>query len=255
MRRASKSKKQAWPFHSENSPITLALIHVDAILERIRLRKLKTFDASLVSELCKLQPAEIKELNHQYDRTFEDFKAALAGDSFCIEAYSNYDKGQMKLALALLKAVRALKHDKKANGKLRIRNHGPRKHKQKPPEQIVKKVLFMERDPETGVSSLKPTELVGASEMWIFNTKTRKLGCYYASNGIGLSAKGTTVLQYDETKSTTKTIRKPKEQVHEFISKSPSEMHKYWDSIRAVPQPISPRLSRDTLILRAIQTA
>jgi hypothetical protein len=154
--------------------------------------------------------------------------------------------------MAMFRELRSLKHDDAATGKLRIGNHNPRKKKQKPPEEIVKKVLFLEKDKETGISSLNRVELVGAKELWVYNTKTRKLGCYYAKSESGLSAKGTTILSYNEKRSTTKTIRKPKQQIHDFISKSPSEMHRYWDAIRAVPQAITPRTSRDTLILRAL---
>jgi len=253
MKRQPKAAKQEWPFRAENSPLTLALMHVDALIERIRNRKLKAFDPSLLEQLRKLSKSELKDLKAQYSRSYEDIKAALGGDEFFIEAYSNYDKPTMKVAMTLFKELRALKHDDAAQGKMRLGNHNPRKKKQKPPEEIVKKVLFLEKDNETGISSLKPAELVGAKELWVYNTKTRKLGCYYAKSEAGLSAKGTTVLNFDDKRSTTKTIRKPKQQIHDFIAKSPSDMHKYWDAIRAVPQAISPRLSRDTLILRAIE--
>lgn len=252
MKRQTKDAKQEWPFRAENSPLTLALMHVDALIERIRNRKLKVFDPSLLLQLRKLSKSELKDLKAQYNRSYEDIKAALSGDEFFIEAYSNYDKPMMKVTLALFKELRALKHDDAAQGKMRLRTI--RKKKQKPPEDIVKKVLFLVKDNETGISSLNPVELVGAKELWVYNTKTRKLGCYYAKIEAGLSAKGTTVLYFDDKQSTTKTIRKPKTQIHDFISKSPSDMHKYWDAIRAVPQAISPRLSRDTLILRAIES-
>lgn len=227
-------------------------MHVDTLLERIRSRKLKAFEPSLIEQLRKLSKQELKILNGQYNRTYEDLKSALGGDAFFIEAYSNYDKAQLKIAFALFKSIRALKHDDAAKGRF---SNGTRKRKEKPPEQIVKKVLFLEKDNEIGISSLKPTELVGAAKLWVYNTKTRKLGCYRAKNDAGLSAKGTTILNYDEKQSTTKTIRKPKAQVNAFIAKSPIEMQKFWDAIRAVPQEISPRLNRETLILRAINSA
>ena len=241
------------PPPDENGIFNLALIHVDALLERIQTRKLKSFEPSLIKQLAKLSKEDLKRLNHYYHTSYEDMKGALAGDDYLIEAYSNYDRDQMKVALAMYKAIKAVKHDDSAKG--RFGNHGPRKHKQKPPEQIVKKLLFMEKDPETGISSLKPEQLVGAAELWIYNVKTRKLGCYYAKSGAGLSAKGTKILNYDEKRSTTKTIRKPKLQITEFIGKSPTEMHRYWDAIRAVPQEIAPRTSRETIILRAIDTS
>jgi hypothetical protein len=242
--------KQERPFHADNSPLTLALLHVDTLLERIRTRKLKAFDASLIEQLRKLSKEEIKTLNHQYSRTLEDLKAAVAGDKFFIEAYSNYGIAQMKVALTLFKGLRSLKHDDSATGK--IRAAGKRKTRKKSPEQIVKKVFLLEKDKESGISTLPAIGLVGAATLWIYNAKNRKLGCFYAKSSDGLSVKGITVLNYDEKRSMTKTIRKPKAQLQEFISKSPTEMQRSWDAIRAVPQDIGPRLNRDTMILRAL---
>jgi hypothetical protein len=242
--------KQERLFHADNSPLTLALMHVDTLLERIRTRKLKAFDVSLTEQLRKLSKEEIKALNNQYSRSLEDLKEALAGDKFFIEAYSNYDKGQMKLAVSLFKNLKTLKHDDSAKGK--IRAAGKRKVRKKAPEQIVKKVILLERDDESGISTLKATELVGAKVLWVYNAKNRKLGCYYAKSDDGLSVKGISVLNYDEKRSMMKTIRKPKQQLHDFMSKTPSEMQKFWDAIRAVPQEIGPRLNRDTMILRAL---
>lgn len=254
MRRPTKAKPQEIQAPQAEGLLILALTHVDALLERIRFRKIKTFEQSLLDPIRKLSQKEIKVLNHQYARSYEDIKAALSGDEFFIEAYSNFDKAQMKLVITLYKALKTLKHDDAAIGR-RFGNHAPRKKKQRPPEQVVKKVLFLEKDKETGVSSLNPTQLVGAKEMWVYNVKTRKLGCYYAKGDDGLSAKGTTILNYNEKLSTTKTIRKPKAQIHDFISKSPTEMHRYWDAIRAVPQEITPRMSRDTVILRTLDSS
>lgn len=247
MKRKQKQEELVLLSHIENSPLSLALAHVDSLFERLRTNKLKAYDPSFISQLRKLSPAEIKELNHQYKKTLEDIKAACAGDSYFLEAYSCYDKSQLKIALTLLKALKTLKHDDSANGK--IRAVIKRKTKTKSPEQIVQKVLFLERDKETGISSLRPEVLVGASELWIYNTKTRKLGCYYAASDKGLSAKGTTILNYDLKKSATKTLRKPKFQLQEFLSRG---LQKYWNAIRAVPQAISPRLHRETLILKAV---
>jgi hypothetical protein len=228
----------------------LAIIHVEALLERIHNHKLKTFESSLINQLSKLTPKELKVLNHYYQHSYDDMKLALGGDEFVLEAYSNYDKNQMKVALAMYKALRSLKHDDAVKG--RFGNHGPRKHKVKPPELVVKKLLYLVKDHETGFSSIDPKDLVGAAEMWVYNTKTRKLGCYYAKNKNGLTVKGTTILNYDEKTSTTKTLRKPKLQLTEFFSK---DMNKYWNAIRAVPQEISPRLIRETLILRVLDTS
>lgn len=239
----------------ELNPISIALMYVDSLLERIRDRKLKTFESTLFTQLNKLTPPEIKKLNIQYKRTAEDIKDAISGDESCLEAYSYYDKIQLKLAAEIFKNLKKLKHDVNSVGKIRKFRTIIQKTKLIKNEDnttLVKKVLFLEKDKETKISSLiKPEEIIGCSQLWIYNTKTRKLGCYYSINSKGLSVKGTTVLNYDQTKSTTKTIRKPKVQLKEFMGKLQLfNSEKYWENIKATAQKISPRLNRETLLLK-----
>ena len=51
----------------------------------------------------------------------------------------------------------------------------------------------------------------------MYNSKTRKLGCYQAQDIGGLSIKGSTVLNYIESKSVQKKLRKPEQIVPEVI--------------------------------------
>jgi hypothetical protein len=240
---SSRSKQTPWPFISEDGPVSVAISYVDAILDKIRLNKIKEFDAASITQLKSLTTVEIKSLNRQYESTFAAMKEAIGGDAFCLEAYNHFTKPQLKIAVEHLKQIKSLKHDDSSS---KLRKATVRKKKEKAPTLVVKKVLYMEKDPETGVQGIKPEALVGAQQMWVYNTKTRKLGCYYAKNDAGLTAKGTTILNYHPDKSTVKTLRKPKEQLWKFISGG----LKFWDSIKAVPQEISPRLNRETLILK-----
>lgn len=237
---------------SFDSSLSLAICHVDSVIDRIKHNRLKSFDESCLVQLRKLSPKDLKGLVKSYTQTLLDLKTALAGDDYYIEAYCVFTKPQMKLIVEYLRALKTLKHDDSAkSSRIRLGNHGPRKKKEKPPEQIVAKTLYLQKDPETGIVGVSPIDILGASEVWVYNVKLRKLGCYYAASENGLSIKGTTVLNYDEDKSTTKMLRRPKQQLKEFLAGQIVAMRKYWNAIRAVPQKISPRLSRDTLILRA----
>jgi hypothetical protein len=227
-----------------NSPVAIALDHVDLLFDRIRLAKLKKYEETNLNPLRNLNAPQLTELNNHLKLTTENIKAAVAKDEFFQECYSFFDTAKLKIASEYLKAIRTLKPSANATGKMRV---AKTKRKQTP-DAIVKKVLFLQADKETEQTSLNPRELVGARELWVYNAKTRKLGCYYAKKATGLSAKGTTILEYDETISTTKTLRKPKEQVRKFMMAGKS----FWDTINAVPQVIGSRMNRDTLILRVV---
>lgn len=245
-RKAAKTKEPRSATNtvqSPDSPLSLALFHVDSILDRIRHNKIKTFDEANIVSLRSLAQAEIKKLNAQYETTKIDLTAALAGDAFFLEAYNHFTKQQLKLANEYLKNLKTLKHDD-AQGKLRQRSE--RKKKVKDPALVVRKLLYLPKDKETGVESTDPITLVGAQQMWVYNIKTRRLGCYYAKHESGLTIKGTTVIDYDEERSTFKTLRKPKEQLWKFISSGV----KFWDSIKSVPQKMGKQTTRDTLIVK-----
>lgn len=239
----SRSKPSAGPLHSDDGPVSLAISHIDSLLEKIRHNKIKEFDVSNISQVTSLSTADLKSLNHQFHTTMLTMKDAVGGDAYCLESYQHFTKPQLKLTVEYLKQLGKLKHNESSS---KLRKTTVRQKKVKAPALIVKKVLYLLKDPESGVEGITPEALVGAQQMWVYNTKTRKLGCYWAKNESGLTAKGTTILNFNEEKSTTKTLRKPKEQLWKFMSGG----LKFWDSIKAVPQVISPRLNRETVILK-----
>jgi hypothetical protein len=57
-----------------------------------------------------------------------------------------------------------------------------RKPRARSKESIIKKLKFQINDSELGIASIHPTEIVHANELWVYNTKTRKLGVYHAKN-------------------------------------------------------------------------
>jgi hypothetical protein len=240
-------KKPAAPsLKPMDSPVAIALDFVYALMERIQKGRTKAFDDEQLKALQNLDAAQLKELNTRLRTSSETMKSAASGDAFCVECYSNFTKPQLKLCVEYYKAIGKLKPDAKATGEMKVRK--TRKKKEIPPAVLVKKVLYLPSDTKTGVTSIEPAEMVGAAQLWVYDVKRRKLGCYTATNGGGLSVKGTSVQNYNEKTSNVKNIRNPEKQVREFVKGGA----KYWDQINAVPQPISPRLNRETLILLAI---
>lgn len=247
----SSTQKIAWPFRAESGPLTLAIIHIDTLIERIYSNTLKVFDDGQLKPLTKLTDNDLKLVVAHFKTNLDNIRAVFDGDPFFVEAYQNFSTSQLRITFEYLRQLNDLKYDAAASvGKTMRFGRAPRKMKKKTPQAIVKKVLFLATDKESGTNSLHPEVLVGAKGLWVYNSKTRKLGCYYARNKDGLTAKGTTILNYDEETSTTKTLRNPKEQVTKFMTIGA----KFWDSIRSVPQAIPPRMSRETLILRVIAT-
>jgi hypothetical protein len=141
-------------------------------------------------------------------------------------------------------------------------NRKPRKKKAVDPEKMVSKLQFKKEDQTLQLQSVDPKEIVYAEALWVYNTKTRKLGKYVASSldprgmnrpGTGLTIKGTSIKGFDEENSTQKTLRKPEEQLKEFISAGPKKVLELYDAIKTMGIKLNGRINSEVILLRAVR--
>ena len=77
------------------------------------------------------------------------------------------------------------------------------------PQKLVSKIKYMREFAELKLKSCNPVDIIGSSELWVYNTKYRKLQVYKAESS--LTVKGTTILGFDIKQSKSLTLRKPEE--------------------------------------------
>lgn len=141
----------------------------------------------------------------------------------------------------------------RAENKLgKIRN--PRKKKLKPAQMQVKDLQFKESDAALKLVSIPPTSIISAPTLVTFNTETRKVAIYYAKNTDGLSVKGTTIQNFDSSKSKSKTLRKPEDVIEHLIGTSVNRFEKVFAGIKAKENTPNGRLNEDTLLLKVFKT-
>jgi len=135
----------------------------------------------------------------------------------------------------------------------------PRKAKPKSATKLVEKLKFCKTDEKYKLASIAPDQIIGASELWVFNIKTRKLGKYIAKNidpkgmgraGSGLGVKGTTIIDYDEALSVQKTLRKPDEQLKDFKAAGKVKLRKFLEDIKTTDTKLNGRCNPDTVLLK-----
>ena len=141
-------------------------------------------------------------------------------------------------------------------------NRKPRKKKAVDPEKMVSKLQFKKEDQTLQLQSVDPKEIVYAEALWVYNTKTRKLGKYVASSldprgmnrpGTGLTIKGTSIKGFDEENSTQKTLRNPKQQLKEFISAGPKKVLELYDAIKTMGIKLNVLINSEVILLRAVR--
>ena len=103
------------------------------------------------------------------------------------------------------------------------------------------------------IVSVPPLDIVGANEVWVFNTKTRMLGHYFANDMQTLAIKGTTIQNYNEGKSVEKKLRKPEEQLKAFKESGKVALRTFMEKIRAKEGKLRGRLNKDIVIMKVIK--
>ena len=135
--------------------------------------------------------------------------------------------------------------------RVKVAQRKPRMRKPQSPEKLARKMKFQKDAPDVGVTSVQPKEIVNATVVWVYNTKTRKLGRYVASEqDKSMTVKGSTILGWDPKLSVAKTLRKPKEQLQEFMGSGKVQLRTFLDKIKATEVKLNGRTNDQTIILR-----
>jgi hypothetical protein len=210
-----------------------------------------TFKPYELMKALDIKGAHTRFIIPVYTNKLTEIEEALKGkDKDLIDGYSYLKKSELKDYANLLKTIiddcAKIAHTSKVT-------RAPRKKKAKPVDKIIEKLQFKKEDNEFKIASINPVDLVGCTQLWVFNTKTRKLGCYNATDRGGLGIKGTTLTNFDEATSVQKTVRKPEVVLPATLKAGKIALRKTLTDINAVEQALTGRINSDTILLRAIK--
>lgn len=187
-------------------------------------------------------------IEHFQKQAAEVYIAATGKDKQLVEAYAHYGKKGITNLLQcyahIVKDAERLSHNASKQRK-------PRKRKPPSFEKMVSKVNYKERDDSLRLVSIDPIKIIGANQLWIYNTKTRNLGVYNALDQAGLGMKGTTVQNFGYS-SIAKILRKPEDVLPTVVTGGKVKLRKVMDSIKAKPKKLTGRLNKDTILLRVL---
>lgn len=193
--------------------------------------------------------SQIKKFEELFLRRKTELGEALGKlDEQVTEAYRHYKAADYKrhhaFIQSVLDALEQYRGVKKATKKARVKR-APNK------EKLVSKLKYMREEKTLKLVSINPVDIVGAQELWAYNTKTRKLYKYVADSLHGpLGVKGTSLTGFDETKSVGKTLRKPDEKLKEFAKASKVQLRKFLDEIKATETVGNGRINLDMILLK-----
>jgi len=125
-----------------------------------------------------------------------------------------------------------------------------RRKKPQDPRKIVARLRYLQADKDLSIASINPIDILGCSEVWVYDTKRRRLGLYASKNPGGLGVKGTSITGYDTDMSYEKTLRKHTEQLPLIVKKSKNALHDAVGKIRGKKMKVKTRINPNMLILK-----
>lgn len=206
----------------------------------------KTYDFLVANNVPQSQLNKYEEV---FQSKFDELKMAFEKqDEQLVEGYSHLKTADFKRYFAYidqtLTEIEQYRGIKKATKKVRVKRAVSK-------EKVVAKLKYAKEDKSLKLVSINPADIVGAQELWVYNTKTRKLGKYVAVDQYQtLSVKGTSIINFSETKSTSKTLRKPEEKLKEFAKAGKIDLRKFLENIKATETRLNGRISVDVLLLK-----
>lgn len=193
-----------------------------------------------------VQVKTVQEFINKKIAEFEEVNSTK--DAQLLEAYKHLGKRQIT---AMIKWWTQALTDANSYNVVKKASKAPRKKKAVSPEKVVAKMTYQKEFKELGLKSVDPTTILTAQELWVYNTKTRKLGIYIADQYAGtLSVKGTKILGFDASASVQKTMRKPEKQLKEFSANGKPAAKKWFKGVKSTEIKLNGRISTDIILLK-----
>ena len=167
-------------------------------------------------------------------------------DEQLLEGYSHYTKTQIKQRASFYSK---LVSDCERFADVAKKQKQPRKKKPITADKKLKNFKFQTESKEYKVVSIKPEKMLGAQELWTFNTKYKTLHIFYALDRAGFDVQGTTLKNFDEAKSTGYRIgRKTEEHVATALKGGKRAVGKMLETLSKCV--LQHRVNENTILLR-----
>ena len=205
-----------------------------------------------------VKPGHIKTLVEHYNRLKNDLSENLEGDCEGLTrsekkdrvtsyntSISIYDK-LLEACVTWTRGNVVAKKPRKISEKARIKASAKAAKKE---AVTISALKFKLNDNEMGLVSINPKNIIGSQILITYNTKYKILTKYVSKENETLGIKGTTILNYDETKSEAKRTSKAMVQIKALVGLPRMQASKMFGAIKATGVAIPSRTGEDTLLI------
>ena len=222
---------------------------IDRLMDFPKTKKQDWWDVEGYFKFKNIKPEFAVEITNKVNPILNELKEAAEGEcEQLVEAYSFLKKRYQTRLIEFLTGIVEVSKNY-SNRRILTKAGKKKKKKSTTPAVIVKKLPYLEKF--GNITSADPKEVIGASVLYVYNTISRLICVYVASDTKGLSVKGATITGYNEKKSFTKKLRSPK---HSVFMVSTGKVKKYTlehiKDIKTKERPVRPRLNKNCIILK-----
>jgi hypothetical protein len=165
------------------------------------------------------------------------------------EAYSHLTKKQLEARVLFINSII---EDAERYGDVTKKLRAPRKPRAVSAEKKLKNFIYMKESNEYKIASISPDKVLGAQELWTFNTKYKLLTVFRARGPAGLDVNRTTIIGYDESTTMTKRCgRKPEYFVDKVLNGGKLILRKIMDEAKG-DAPLAARINEHTILLKVV---
>ena len=198
-------------------------------------------------EANNVSGAVAKIIAPEFNSLWNEMQELLEGeDKQLIEGYSHIKKTKIKKLCAILVDLENACNQRSIVTKVA---RPPRARKEKPASVLASKIKYMKENAELGLTSIKPEKIVGAKEVLVYNTKTKKIFVYRAFGEAALTVKGASIANFDVATSSCKTMRKP-ENVKDFVGMTKKGFATAFNALTTKEAAVTGRMGEDCIIVK-----
>jgi hypothetical protein len=179
----------------------------------------------------------------------ELIEAYEGGDPQLKEAYGYLSKKDLKERIAYLNG---LIDDATRYGNVTKKTRAPRKPRAVSMEKRLKHLKFQKEDGTFKIASINPEKIIGAQELWTFNTKYKVVTVFRALDRGGLQINRTSITSYDEKNSSSKGCGRQAEKIVDKVQNGGKiVLRKLMEELKT-DKPLQFRINENTILLKVV---
>ena len=213
-------------------------VRVDEFIECLVKDKNCAFNASALFAHIGVKPVHTARIISSFEPRVKEIESALGGDEELMEGYSFLGKVKLKKYLEFNKGIvetcRSIVTDKPKRKKKKVK-----------PEVLVKGLKYLIEDTTLGIRSIDPKTILNKKSLITYNTKNKKSTLLVSD--YGLSVKGSSIIGFNPSLSTTKRIKDKKTLFP--LTKGNTGVQSYFKSIKSKESVAKGRINKDTLLI------